>query len=72
MNTFAFSSGRTGGQYVIYATASGATRTINTSVASGAYKINFTVPVTVLITSVALLTVTFDGTSYLIACSAYN
>ena len=72
VNTLAFSGGLTGGQYVIYATASGITRLINTSVGTGIYKINFTSAVSVLTTSVALLTVTFDGANYLIACFAYN
>ena len=73
VNTLDFSGGLVGGQYVIYVTASGGTRLINPSVGGTiGYKINFTSAVTVLTTSVALLTVTFDGTTYLIACSAYN
>jgi hypothetical protein len=72
VNTLDFSGGLTGGQYVIYATASGGTILINTSVGTGIYKINFTVAVSVSTSSVALLTVTFNGANYLIACSAYN
>ena len=35
-------------------------------------KTNYTTAISVLTTSFALLTITFDGTRYLIAGSAYN
>ena len=72
MTSVFFSGGRAGGQYVIYITnTSGTTITIGTSLGAST-KTNYTTAVTLTPTSVALMTVTFDGTNYLIACSAYN
>ena len=68
-----FTNGRTGGQYVIYLTATGGTRTIATSLTNATInKTNYTTAISVSTTSYALLTITFDGTRYLIAGSAYN
>ena len=72
MTGIAFSGGRTGGQYVVYVNASGATRTIASTLTGTANKTNYTTAISVLLTSVALLTITFDGTRYLIAGSSYN
>ena len=72
MTAIDFSGGRIGGQYVIYLTATGATRTIASTLTGTTNKTNYTSAVSVLTTSVALLTVTFDGSNYIIACSAYN
>ncbi len=72
MTAILFSNGIVGGQYVIYVSASGGTRLINTGLTGTANKINYTSAVSVLTSSVALLTVTYNGTNYLIACSAYN
>jgi hypothetical protein len=72
MTAINFSGGRIGGQYVIYLTATGATRTIASTLTGSTNKTNYTSAISVLTTSVALLTVTFDGTNYIIACSAYN
>jgi hypothetical protein len=73
MTGIAFSGGRTGGQYVIYVSASGGTRTIAPSLTPTATtKTNYTTAISVLTTSVAILTVTYDGTNYLIAGSAFN
>jgi hypothetical protein len=73
MSAVSFSNPRIGGQYVIYITnSSGTPISINNSLGTG-IKTNYTVPVSLTTTSVALLTVTFDGNNnYLIACSAYN
>ena len=69
-------NGRVGGQYVIYVYASGGTRTIASTLSGAAAgttnKTNYTTAISVLTTSVALLTVTFDATNYIIAGSAYN
>ena len=68
-----FSGGRIGGQYVIYLTATGGTRTIATALTNTTInKTNYTTAISVLTTSFAVLTITFDGTRYLIAGSAYN
>ena len=73
MTGIAFSGGRTGGQYVIYVSASGGTRTIASSLTPTATtKTNYATAISVLTTSVAILTVTYDGTNYLIAGSAFN
>ena len=70
MTAISFSSPRTGGQYVIYVTvASGGPFTI-ASTFTGA-RTNYTTPVLVTTTTTALLTVTHDGTRYIIGCSAY-
>ena len=70
MTAINFSNPRTGGQYVVYITATGSTRTIAVSL-SGA-RTNYTTAVSVTTTTSALLTITWDGTRYLIAASAYN
>jgi hypothetical protein len=71
MTAISFSNPRTGGQYVIYVTvASGGPFTI-ASTLTGA-RTNYTTAVSVTTTTTALLTVTHDGTRYIIACSAYN
>ncbi len=63
---------RIGGQYFIYVSATGGTRTIAPTLTGTTNKTNYTTAISVLTTSVALLTITFDGTRYLIAGSAYN
>ena len=72
MTAINFSGGRIGGQYVIYLTATGGTRTIASTLTGTTNKTNYTTAISVLTTSVALLTVTYDGSNYIIACSAYN
>ena len=72
MTTINFTNGRVGGQYVIYVTASGTTRTIPVSLLGQPNKTNYTTAISVTLDTTALLTVTFDGTYYLIAGSAYN
>jgi hypothetical protein len=72
MTGITFSNGRVGGQYVIYVSASGGTITIASTLSGTTNKTNYTTAISVLTTSVALLTVTFDGTNYIIAGSAYN
>lgn len=64
--------GNVGGQYVIYVSASGGTRTIASTLTGTTNRTNYTTAVSVATTSSALITVTYDGTRYLIACSAYN
>ena len=68
MTAISFSNPITGGQYVIYLTA-GSTFTI-ASTLTGA-RTNYTTAVSVTTTTTALLTVTYDGSRYIIACSAY-
>ena len=70
MTAISFSNPRVGGQYVIYLTATGETSTIAVSL-SGA-RTNYTTAISVATKTTALLTITWDGTRYLIACSAYN
>ena len=70
MTAISFSNPRVGGQYVIYLTATGETSTIAVSL-SGA-RTNYTTAISVSTTTTALLTITYDGTRYLIAGSAYN
>ena len=70
MTAISFSNPRVGGQYVIYLTATGGTITIAVSL-SGA-RTNYTTAVSVTRTTTACMTITYDGTRYLIACSAYN
>jgi hypothetical protein len=70
MTAISFTNGRTGGQYVIYLTATGGTWTIASNFAPA--RTNYTTAVSVTTTTTALLTVTYDGTIYIIACSAYN
>ena len=72
MTTIAFTNGRIGGQYVIYVTAIGSTYTIASALSGTANRTNYTSAVSVTINTSALLTVTYDGTRYIIACSAYN
>jgi hypothetical protein len=73
MTAIAFTNGRTGGQYVIYVTvASGGPFTIASTLTGTTNRRNYTTAVSVTTTTTALLTVTFDGTRYIIACSAYN
>jgi len=72
MTGISFSNPLVGGQYVIYVTASDATRTIASTLTGTANRTNYTSAVSVTTTTSALLTVTFDGTRYLIACSAFN
>jgi hypothetical protein len=71
MTAIAFTNGRIGGQYVIYVTA-GSTFTIASSLTGTANRTNYTSAVSVTSSTSALLTVTYDGTRYIIACSAYN
>ena len=70
MTAISFSNPRVGGQYVIYLSATGATRTI--AVALTGARTNYTTAISVTINTTALLTITWDGTRYLIAGSAYN
>jgi hypothetical protein len=70
MTAISFSNPRVGGQYVIYLSASGATRTI--AVALTGARTNYTTAISVTLNTTALLTITWDGTRYLIAGSAYN
>ena len=70
MTAISFSNPRVGGQYVIYLTATGGTWRIAVSL-SGA-RTNYTTSISVATTTTALLTITWDGTRYLIAGSAYN
>ena len=72
MTAISFSYPRVGGQYVIYLTATGGTWRIAVSLSGATNKTNYTTAISVLTTSVAVLTITFDGTRYLIAGSAYN
>ena len=72
MTAISFSNGRTGGQYVIYVSATGGTWTIASSLTVTANRTNYTTAVSVTTNTTALLTVTYDGTRYIIACSAYN
>jgi hypothetical protein len=73
MTAIAFTNGRIGGQYVIYVTvASGGPFTIASTLTGTTNRRNYTTAVSVTTTTTALLTVTFDGTRYIIACSAYN
>ena len=73
MTGISFTNGRIGGQYVIYISANGGTRTIAATLTPTATtKTNYTSAINVLMSSVALLTITFDGTNYLIAGSAFN
>jgi hypothetical protein len=70
MTAISFSNPRTGGQYVIYVTvASGGPFTIASTLAGA--RTNYTTAVSVTTTTTALLTVTYDGSRYIIACSAY-
>ena len=69
MTAISFLNPRIGGQYVVYITATGSTRTIAVSL-SGA-RTNYTTAISVSTTTTALLTITYDGTRYLIAGSAY-
>jgi hypothetical protein len=71
MTAIAFTNPRIGGQYVIYVTvASGGPFTIASTLAGA--RTNYTTAVSVTTITSALLTVTYDGTRYIIACSAYN
>jgi hypothetical protein len=72
MTGITFSGGRIGGQYVIYVSASGATRTIAPTLTGTTNKTNYTTAVSLLTTSAGLITVTYDGVRYLIAATAYN
>jgi hypothetical protein len=72
MTGISFTNARRGGQYVIYITATGGTRTIASTLTGTTNKTNYTSAISVLTTSVALLTITYDGTRLLIAGSAYN
>ena len=73
MTAISFSNPRVGGQYVIYLTATGGTWRIAVSLTpTVTTKTNYTSAINVLMSSVAVLTITFDGTNYLIAGSAYN
>jgi len=72
MTGISFSNGRIGGQYVVYVTATGATRTIAYILSGTASRTNYTSVISVTLNSTALLTITYDGTRYLIAGSAYN
>ena len=73
MTGISFTNGRIGGQYVIYISANGGTRTIAATLTPTATtKTNYATAISVLTTSVAILTVTYDGTNYLIAGSAFN
>ena len=71
MTAISFSNPRIGGQYVIYVNAIGGLRTIGATGFSGA-RTNYTTAISVTTNTTALLTVTWDGTNYLIAGSAYN
>ena len=72
MTSIDFTNGRVGGQYVIYVTATGGNWTIAVSLLGPPNKTNYTTAISVTLDTTALLTVTFDGTYYLIAGSAYN
>jgi hypothetical protein len=74
MTGVAFTGGRTGGQYVIYITTTGIAKTISpTFTPTTTYKTNIPSAITVTSNTVALLTVTTNnGSTYLIAGSAYN
>jgi hypothetical protein len=56
----------------VYITATGGTRTIATTLSGTSNRTNYTSTINVTLTTTALLTITFDGTRYLIAGSAYN
>lgn len=74
MTAIAFSNGVVGGQYVIYVSASGGTRTIAATLTGTTNRTNYTASgaVSVATTATGLITVTFDGTRYLIATSSYS
>ena len=74
MTGIAFSNGVVGGQYVIYVTASGGTRTIGSTLTGTANRTNYTASgaVSVATNATGLITITFDGTNYLIATSSYS
>jgi len=77
MTAIAFTNGRIGGQYVIYVSASGGTRTIASTLSGTSNKTNYTTAISVAPGGIptspgALLTITFDGARYMIAGSAYN
>ena len=72
MTAISFSNPRVGGQYVIYVTATGGTRTITPPLSGTTNRANFSTAISVTTSTTALLTVTYDGTYCLIAGSAYN
>lgn len=72
MNTISFSNGVTGGQYVIYISASGGTRTIASTLGGTTNRTNYTTTLSLATTSSAVMTVSYDGTRYLIACSIFS
>jgi hypothetical protein len=72
MTAINFTNGRIGGQYVIYVTATGGTQTIGFNLTGTPSRTNYTSVISVTLNSTALLTITYDGTRYLIAGSAYN
>jgi hypothetical protein len=74
MTGISFSNGVTGGQYVIYVTASGGTRTIASTLSGTTNRTNYTASgaVSVATTATGIITITFDGTRYLIATSSYS
>jgi hypothetical protein len=71
MTGITFSNPRIGGQYVIYVSVtSGGPFSISNTLAGA--RTNYTTPVSISTSTSALLTITYDGTIYLIACSAFN
>ena len=63
---------RQGGQYVIYITGSGASAyTISNTLSGGTIKTNYTSPITIPISGSAIMTITYAGTTYYIACAVY-
>jgi hypothetical protein len=73
MTAINFSAGRIGGQYTIYINnTSGGPILISNILTGPTNKTNYTAAVSLQPTTVALMTVTFYGSNYLIACSAYN
>jgi hypothetical protein len=74
MTDISFNNPVIGGQYVIYVTHNtlATTRTIASTLTGTPNRTNYTSAVSVTTTTSALLTITYDGTRYLIACSAFN
>ena len=70
MTAINFFGPRVGGEWRIFLTATGSTRTIAVSLVGAAT--NYTTAISVATTTSALLTITWDGFRYLIAGSAYN
>jgi len=65
-----------GGQYTVYITGGASNYTISSTLTSGSsknVKTNFTSPVTITATTGrGLMTFTYDGSYYYVACTAYN